>query len=74
MYLIVAFAITVIVMMVAWRGLGRGNGGNGGGRGYPDAPERPTPPPARRVLAPDDDPEFLSELDRMLREQGKNSQ
>jgi len=75
MYLIVAFAVTVLVIALAWRGIGITRQG-GDGADSPDhraRPQRPARPAPRRFIAPDDDPEFLSEIDRRLREEGKNN-
>lgn len=75
MYLVVAFAIIIMVIALAWRGVGAArpsdeDGGYGERSGLPPRPPRPQP---RRPIAPDDDPEFLSEIDRRLREEGKNN-
>lgn len=74
-YLIVAFAVTVLVIALAWRGVGAQNrsDGDGGTRVQRPGGPRPPSPGPRRFIAPDDDPEFLSEIDRRLREEGKNS-
>ncbi len=71
MYLIVAFAVTVLVIALAWRGIGitRQNDPTGAAQ----RPQRPARPAPRRFIAPDDDPEFLSEIDRRLRGEGKNN-
>lgn len=73
MYLIVAFAVTVMVIALAWRGVGATQ------QPHDDAdetaarrPARPTRHQPTRVVAPDDDPEFLSEIDRRLRGEGTN--
>lgn len=71
MYLLVAVVVTVIVITLAWRGLGarieaeeRGNDSFGGGQ-----PPRATPPRRpMRTVAPDDDPDFLREIDRKLKD------
>lgn len=79
MYLVVAFAITVLVIALAWRGVGvprqsdRPDGYGGGFGERPARAPRPPKPQPRRIIAPDDDPEFLSEIDRRLREEGKNN-
>jgi hypothetical protein len=75
MYLIVAFAVTVLVIALAWRGIGINRQGADGtdsadSRPRPHRPARPAP---KRFVAPDDDPDFLSEIDRRLREEGKNN-
>ena len=76
MYLIVAFAVTVMVIALAWRGVGAA------GRSQEDRTEmaerpgrlqRPTRRAPTKFVAPDDDPEFLSEVDRRLRGEGKNN-
>lgn len=71
MYLLVAVVVTVIVIALAWRGLGarieaeeRGSDSFGGG-----PPPRTTPPRRpTRTVAPDDDPDFLREIDRKLKD------
>src|SRR4051794_28748067 len=57
--LVVAVAVVVLVMRAA-AAPGRGGGGAGGAR--PARAPRPQRP--ARALAPDDDPEFLRELER----------
>ena len=69
-YLLVALTIAAIVVLLAWRGLGNTNGGGNGGEGRP-AP-RPKPRPSRPV-APDDDTDFLGEIDRKLRGEDKSN-
>ncbi len=72
MYLIVAFAVTILVIVLAWRGIGATREPGDGlppPRQRPTRPQRPTPP---RIIAPDDDPEFLSEIDRRLRGEDKS--
>jgi len=67
MYLLVALAVTIIVIVLAWRGLD--------GRMDAEVVRRTPQPPTRkspRMLAPDDDPEFLGEIDRRLRGEDKN--
>lgn len=61
MYLFVAFVITVIVIALAWRGLGTRTDAETTTR--PEPPRRPS-----RPVAPDDDPDFLNEIDRKLRD------
>lgn len=70
MYMLVAIAVTVLVIALAWRGMGARTPGTdtpGAGFSRPPRPSRPT-----RTLAPDDDPEFLSEIDRKLRGEDKS--
>jgi hypothetical protein len=69
MYLLVALAITILVIALAWRGLGARIDAESGARPHPQV--RP-PRPVMRQVAPDDDPEFLSEIDRRLRGEDKN--
>jgi hypothetical protein len=61
-YLIVLVVAVVIVVLVM-----RAAAASGRGRGMPQgrAPRRPRP--AARPLAPDDDPDFLRELERRAR-------
>ena len=61
-YLIVLVIAVVVVVLVM-----RAAAASGRGRGMPPvrAPRRPRPP--ARPLAPDDDPEFLRELERRRR-------
>jgi hypothetical protein len=75
MYLIVAFAVTVLVIALAWRGMGINRQGADGtdSSDYRPRPQRPARPAPKRFVAPDDDPDFLSEIDRRLREEGKNN-
>jgi hypothetical protein len=64
---LVLLVVAVVVVVLVMRAAGAPPGGGGGsGRGV-RAPRRPTPPRASRPLAPDDDPEFLRELDRRTR-------
>lgn len=81
MYVLLAFALTVAVIALAWHGVGIAHRSDdeatrGGQSPSPRSrrPERPAEKPRRtRVIAPDDDPEFLSEIARKLREDGKQS-
>jgi hypothetical protein len=67
MYMLVAIAVTILVIALAWRGIGaRTPGAESPGAG-PSRPQRQT-----RTLAPDDDPEFLNEIDRKLRGEDKS--
>ncbi len=70
MYMLIAIAVTVLVIALAWRGIGaRTPGATPTGQG-PARPPRPSRP--SRTLAPDDDPEFLNEIDRKLRGEDKS--
>jgi hypothetical protein len=70
MYMLVAIAVTILVIALAWRGIGArtpGTDSSGPGLTRPQRPSRPT-----RTTAPDDDPEFLNEIDRKLRGEDKS--
>lgn len=62
--LLLAVAIYVGIRMLQGDIPGRGGGGGGVRRPRPD----PRPGPMPRPMAPDDDPEFLRELDRRRRQ------
>jgi hypothetical protein len=64
-FLLVALLITAVVLYLAWRGV-KGNGETGG---TPALRPKPRPKP----VAPDDDPEFLGELDRRMHGEDKNN-
>lgn len=66
MYLFVALVVTIVVIALAWRGL------DGRADSESTAPRPPLQRREPRQLAPDDDPEFLSEIDRRLRGEDKN--
>jgi len=71
MYMLVAIAVTILVIALAWRGIGARTPGTDPSSGQ--APTRPTRPSRpTRTLAPDDDPEFLNEIDRKLRGEDKS--
>src|SRR5688500_12857728 len=61
--LVIAVVVVILVMRAA------AASGRGGGMPQARAPRRPRPParPPARPLAPDDDPEFLRELERRRR-------
>lgn len=63
MYLWIAFAVTALVIYLAWRGFGTDTAA---GQQAP-RPSRPS-----RPIAPDDDPDFLREIDKKLRGPDKN--
>jgi len=70
MYLFVAIAVTTLVIALAWRGIGARTPGtepSGPGMMRPQRPSRPT-----RTIAPDDDPEFLNEINKKLRGEDKS--
>ena len=64
-YLLIAIAVTVLVITLAWRGLGTRVPAD-------DSAPAPRPRAPRRTVAPDDDPEFLREVDRKLRGEDKS--
>lgn len=70
MYMLVAIAVTVLVIALAWRGIGARSLGQGTDEG---GPQRRPGRGATRTLAPDDDPEFLNEIQRKLRGEDKSS-
>jgi hypothetical protein len=72
MYVIVALAVTILVIVLAWRGIGATRNTEDGPLQRPAAPPRPPRDRPTRVVAPDDDPEFLSEIDRRLRGEDKS--
>ena len=59
-------AVAVVVMMMRATAANRGPDGPGGG-GTRRPPRQPRPQGPARGLGPDDDPEFLRELDRRTR-------
>ena len=65
-FLLFALVVTAIVVYLAWRGM-NGAGDRPGGSPALRPKPRPTKP-----LAPDDDPEFLGEIDRRLRGEDKS--
>jgi hypothetical protein len=63
---LVLLVVAVVVVVLVLRAAGAPPGGRGGG--VLRTPRRPRPPRATRApLAPDDDPEFLRELERRTR-------
>ena len=71
MYMLVAIAVTILVIALAWRGIGaRTPGAESSGSGGTARPQRPARP--TRTVAPDDDPEFLNEINRKLRGEDKS--
>jgi hypothetical protein len=73
MYMLIAIAVTILVIALAWRGMGaRATGAGQAGQGGPAAPRGPRPSRPTRTVAPDDDPEFLNEIDRKLRGEDKS--
>jgi hypothetical protein len=70
MYMLVAIGVTILVIALAWRGIGArtpGSDPSSTGMTRPTRSTRPT-----RTLAPDDDPEFLNEIDRKLHGEDKS--
>lgn len=66
MYMLIAIAVTVLVIALAWRGIGAGATNEESSQTPQVRAARPSRP-RTRTLAPDDDPEFLREIDRKLR-------
>lgn len=67
MYMLIAIAITVLVITLAWRGIGAPGEQSGSTPNPAPRSHRPT-----RTLAPDDDPDFLREIDRKLHGEDKS--
>lgn len=67
--IIFAAAVYLLVRFLQDRGLpsGQGPGGKGGPGGLPGRPRRPRPSGPPPVKGPDDDEEFLRDLDRKRR-------
>ncbi len=70
MYMLIAIAVTILVIALAWRGTNARTPGASQGGQMPPRPSRPARP--TRTVAPDDDPEFLNEIDRKLRGEDKS--
>lgn len=72
MYMLIAIAVTILVVALAWRGLGARTprSGESSPPSSFDRPIRPSRP--TRTIAPDDDPDFLNEIDRRMRGEDKN--
>ncbi len=68
-YLLVALVVTAIVVLLAWRGLGTADESSSD-KTRPNLRSKNRAP---RVIAPDDDPDFLGEIDRKLRGEDKSS-
>ncbi len=69
-YVLVALVVTAIVVLLAWRGLSNSDEGSANGPRPPVLRNKNRPP---RPVAPDDDLEFLGEIDRKLRGEDKSS-
>jgi hypothetical protein len=72
MYMLIAIAVTVLVIALAWRGIGAGSAGDESAQSPQARPSRPSRPRSRSI-APDDDPDFLREIDRKLRGEDKSN-
>lgn len=72
MYMLIAIAVTALVIALAWRGIGAG-AANEETAGSPQARPSRSSRPRSRTVAPDDDPEFLREIDRKLRGEDKTN-
>src|SRR3954447_5389594 len=64
---LVLLVVAIVVVVLVMRAAGTPPGGRGGNGGALRELRRPKPPRATRPLAPDDDPEFLRELERRTR-------
>ncbi|MCX6465381.1 MAG: hypothetical protein NTW05_17560 [Pseudonocardiales bacterium] len=62
MLVLIALVVAVLVAVVLWRAMSAGQGQERGSFG---PPRREVPP--RRVSGPDDDPDFLRQLDERVR-------
>lgn len=63
MLFLIAFVVVAIIALVLWKAMGTV-------REAPPSGERQAPGPARpRVSGPDDDPDFLRQLDERVRRQ-----
>ncbi len=67
MVIIFAAVVYFLVRMAQERGLPSGGSGGNGSGGRPAGPRRPRPSTPPRVQGPDDDPDFLREIDRKRR-------
>lgn len=61
MLFLIALASAAVVGLIIWRTMGQQRD---------DTPETKPPTAPRRVVAPDDDPDFLRQLDERLRSDG----
>ncbi len=64
---IIFAAVVYFLVRLAQRGLPWGGSGGNGSGGQPRGPRRPRPSTPPRVQGPDDDPDFLREIDRKRR-------
>ncbi len=62
MLVVILFAVATYFLVRALQGSGSLPGSGGGGTRPPRAPRGPRTPP--RIIAPDDDEDFLRDLDR----------
>lgn len=71
MFFLVALIVTVVLLVVLWRAIGpddaRQPGVRPGDIARPRAQRPPRPPRRQPQLPPDDNPEFLRDLDRRAR-------
>jgi hypothetical protein len=63
MLFLIAFVGAAVIALVLWRAM------NSARAEFPEQPGRPEapPPPRMRVSGPDDDPDFLRQLDEKVR-------
>ncbi|MBA2553609.1 MAG: hypothetical protein H0V10_07935 [Geodermatophilaceae bacterium] len=66
MFFLVALIVTVILLVVLWRSIGPDQP-RPGGIAPPRLQRLPRPPRRQQQLPPDDNPDFLRDLDRRAR-------
>jgi hypothetical protein len=62
MLFLIAFVGAAVIALVLWRAMNTAAAGDG-----PPQQNRPEPPPRMRVSGPDDDVEFLRQLDERVK-------
>ncbi len=64
MLFLIAFVGAAVIALVLWRAMNTAGGDVDLGQSRPEAPQ---PPSRARVSGPDDDPDFLRQLDEKVR-------